>query len=320
MRVREKMARVRRRCDPFYKAKWARIRREQIAANAPYENGEEGYWHPAVMGLEETMEYITGHRASIARFGDGEMALVCGREMLFEPANELIQARLVKVLQDPSPDCLVAIPDIFGNLSAYKERDHAFWREVALWSRERMYAAMNEGYKTSPPRLLLGNPYISRPYMNLADPSAAQNVFGAWKALFDSKNILIVEGRFSRFGIGNDLLDGAKSIRRIWCPPRFAFARYDEIHSVVKHEAKQDDLVILALGATATILAYDLSKEGYWAIDTGHLDVEYMWMKMGATEKVAIPGRYVSEVTGAQEQKPEDGEERRYNVVAKIGC
>lgn len=43
-------------------------------------------------------------------------------------------------------------------------------------------------------------------------------------------------------------------------------------------------------------------------------------MKMGAMDKVAILGRYVSEVTGAQEQVENFGEERRDNVVAKVGC
>lgn len=31
-------------------------------------------------------------------------------------------------------------------------------------------------------------------------------------------------------------------------------------------------LILIALGMTATVLAYDLSKAGFWAIDIGHID------------------------------------------------
>ncbi len=47
---------------------------------------------------------------------------------------------------------------------------------------------------------------------------------------------------------------------------------------------------------TATILAYDLAKEGYQAIDIGHADVEYVWFKMGVDHKVPIAGKNVNEV------------------------
>mgnify|MGYP000128627122 CR=1 FL=1 len=41
-------------------------------------------------------------------------------------------------------------------------------------------------------------------------------------------------------------------------------------------------LFLIALGPTATVLAYDLFKSGYQAIDAGHVDVEYEWWRMGA--------------------------------------
>jgi len=43
------------------------------------------------------------------------------------------------------------------------------------------------------------------------------------------------------------------------------------------------------------VLCYDLARKGYQAIDIGHIDVEYMWYKMGAKEKCVIPSRAVNE-------------------------
>ena len=46
---------------------------------------------------------------------------------------------------------------------------------------------------------------------------------------------------------------------------------------------------------TATCLSYDLSQCGYWAIDIGHVDVEYEWFKMKAKGRVPIKNKYVAE-------------------------
>ena len=37
-------------------------------------------------------------------------------------------------------------------------------------------------------------------------------------------------------------------------------------------------LFLVALGPTATVLAYDLSKIGYQAIDIGHIDISFVWV------------------------------------------
>ena len=49
---------------------------------------------------------------------------------------------------------------------------------------------------------------------------------------------------------------------------------------------------------TATVLAYDLARLGYWAVDLGHLDIEYEWLKLGVNEKVSIKGKYTNESKG----------------------
>jgi hypothetical protein len=42
-----------------------------------------------------------------------------------------------------------------------------------------------------------------------------------------------------------------------------------------------DKLILIALGPTATVLAYDLAKKGYQAIDIGHLPSCYEVVKNG---------------------------------------
>jgi hypothetical protein len=55
-------------------------------------------------------------------------------------------------------------------------------------------------------------------------------------------------------------------------------------------------LILIALGPTATVLSYDLSRLGYQAIDIGHIDIEYEWFLKNATKKIKIKNKYVNEV------------------------
>lgn len=57
-------------------------------------------------------------------------------------------------------------------------------------------------------------------------------------------------------------------------------------------------MFLLALGPTATVLAYDLCKIGFQAIDIGHLDIEYEWFNQGANDKVNVANKYVNETDG----------------------
>ena len=96
-------------------------------------------------------------------------------------------------------------------------------------------------------------------------------------------------------GVNNDLFSKTKSLRRILGPSENAFDRYDDLIFKVKEVADHDTLILLALGPTATVMAYELAKAGYWAVDIGHIDIEYEWFLMGATSKVAIEGKYTNE-------------------------
>lgn len=51
--------------------------------------------------------------------------------------------------------------------------------------------------------------------------------------------------------------------------------------------------MLLALGPTASVLAYDLARQGYQAVDIGHADLSYEWMLRGNHNKV--PDKYSNE-------------------------
>ena len=112
----------------------------------------------------------------------------------------------------------------------------------------------------------------------------------------------MIEGEKTRFGIGNDLLNNAKSIKRILCPTRNAYNLYDKILNATL-KVDKNYLIIIALGPTATVLAYDLTKYGYQAVDLGHADIQYELYLRKASKHILIPYKYVNEYRNGINEK-----------------
>ena len=251
------------------------------------------YRKPTVIGMDETLDALLNRKASIARFGDGEFDLIFGRFQSFQLFNQKLKIRLKEVLKanGVSETFLVGIPDCYGDLSHFIPEAQHHWRIRLEKERFKWYKILNRK-----------KPYyqsqISRFYHDWADKSKSPVWAMKLKKLWEGRNVLIVEGAQSRMGVGNDLFDGCKSIRRILCPARNAFDKYDVILNRMTELAVEDDLILMALGPTASILAYDLHSKGYQAVDIGHIDLEYEWMKRGAKDKERIPGRFMNELDG----------------------
>lgn len=248
---------------------------------------------PKVLSMDDTIDAIIDRRASISRFGDGEFDIIFGRFQPFQSYNQRLQLRLQQVLKanNESDRFLVAIPDCYGDLSHFTPEAQKHWRIRLEKERYKWYRVLNR-------KAPYYHAQISRFYFDWADKSDSQRRAEKLKKIWANRRVLIVEGEKSRMGVGNDLFDGATSIRRILCPAVNAFDKYDAIIQSIQANATSDDLVLMALGQTASVLAYDLFKMGYQAIDIGHIDVEYEWMKMGATKKERIPGRFMNEIDG----------------------
>ena len=82
-----------------------------------------------------------------------------------------------------------------------------------------------------------GSTFVSRPYIDFEDKSQAKGQFDKLKSIWENQDLLIVEGATSRSGVGNDLFDEAKSIKRIVCSSHSAYSRVDEIEQEIEKHA-----------------------------------------------------------------------------------
>lgn len=246
---------------------------------------------PFIMTYEDTVNYILANRASIARFGDGELNIIYGKTLGFQSMNVDLAAKLRTVLRSNVNGLLVCLPDVFSNLERYNQVEQNFWRSHLYFNRKRWLknVVLSRSYGTT---------FISRFYSMEYDKLLAASRISMVRKLWEGRDVIFVEGKDTKMGVGNDLFDNAGSIRRVLCPSTNAFSVYKEIvYNVLNLKHGVNDLFILALGPTATLLAADLCKEGLQALDLGHIDIEYGWYCMGVTKKVPITGKFSNEAT-----------------------
>lgn len=243
---------------------------------------------PQVMSIDDTYDKIINDHVSVSRFGDGEFKWMANiKQNSFQDESELMRKRLIEISKSDEDNHIVCLSDSFGSLKKYNSYARDFWGCFMGMYRKKWVEYLKPGK-------IYYNTNMTRPYMDYVDKSVCAKRFARLKQIWADKKICIIEGEKSRLGVGNDLFEGASQIHRILAPATNAFSKYDEILKSATNLNK-DTLILIALGPTATILAYDLAKMGYQAIDIGHVDVEYEWFLMGATSKVPIENKYVNE-------------------------
>ena len=143
-------------------------------------------------------------------------------------------------------------------------------------------------------------------------------LFSLFKELWKDREVVIIEGKYSRIGIDNGLMDNTCSISRILCPSQNAWKRYEIILDTILKKVSKNSLICISLGPCATVLAYDLAKVGYQALDIGQLDNEYEWYIHKAKERIEIPGKMVAEISGNRNIENYSNETYNSQIIAVI--
>ena len=273
------------------------------------------YKKPIVKNIEETILELVNSNRSIARYGDGELDLIMGGDINFQKNDIRLVQKLKDILLLEDEYFMVGIPDTFDSLSMYNAPARRYYGNYLRNYRGHWYKNLNRKDK------IYYCAGMTRPYMDLEDKTPSKKYFNLLKQIWKNKKVVIIEGEKSRLGIGNDLFDGCIEIKRVLCPATNSFYVYEDILKEVKKFDK-DYMILLALGPTATALAYDIYKMGYRALDIGHVDIEYEWFKMGATTKVPVKNKYTNEAESIGGLDVGESNDKIYKsqIFSKIGC
>lgn len=266
------------------------------------------------MSQEQMIDLITEEKYSMCRFGDGEL------RWAFNIKNETFQKndpKMAKMLKEilfskENSNVIICLYECMNNVNEYVRDGRLFWRKFMVIHKDNII-------KQIPKERVYGAANITRPYIEYKnkDKSVIEKKFNLVKKIWNNREVIIVEGKYTRLGVNNDLFDNCKSIERIICPPSDAFFLYDEICNEIR-KIDKNKLIVLALGPTATIIAYYLTLEGYQCVDIGHVDIEYIWYKKNCKKKEKIPGKYVFEAGGMSEEQMEIDDEYKSQILKEI--
>lgn len=254
-----------------------RLALTQLHAQAyPLISEIEEFYMSNQLSFAETLEQIHANRLSIARFGDGEMRAMLAPDhaLKFQSGSEEMSKDLKEVFTldgyEQTP-LMLALPHLF--------RGHAHWTKVWLdvWGRVKPLLSEHRKY---------GNAHVTRP---ICFQSGGQNAVARWRRLWDGKDVAIIAGKGSRFDLEPALFDCAKSTKFVYSTPTNAYADLDRLLDVVSNDVKKDTVCIIALGPAGTIAAAKLAREGYWALDIGHLSASYATIFNGAPNPEQVP-------------------------------
>jgi len=222
--------------------------------------------YPKVRSENETIKAIAENGYSISRFGDGEFNMCIGRSKSFQKYDMKLVSRLKDILASNEPGLLVGIlsirseEDLTPILKKFViRRGH---RTLELLERDRIYESAN----------------ITTTFPNESKALAAHVTL--LKTMWASRKVIFVVGKNSRFFFEDELFDNILEYEFIYGPAENAFEKYDELLAQVTFYDK-DWLIMISLGPTATVMAYDLFKLGYQAIDLGQTPSKFHRAKYG---------------------------------------
>ncbi|MDE5717768.1 MAG: GT-D fold domain-containing protein, partial [Lachnospiraceae bacterium] len=129
--------------------------------------------------------------------------------------------------------------------------------------------------------------FVARCYYYALDRSKCGAQFAKIRKIWENRDVVVVEGERTHNGVGNDLLDTARSVERIICPPSDAYGAVPAILDACTAYGK-DRLFLLSVGVAAKFLAVELFERGYRVLDIGNLDMEYEWFVRRAPGKMKL--------------------------------
>lgn len=235
---------------------------------------------PVIRDFEETAEALACTDVSLARFGDGEFALMDGRGISFQEADASLARRLNEVFAHPPANCEIAIPRLGWYMDPrLKAYDHDWW-----------FRHMKERGVEIDARLDYSRTYVdtfvSQFYQAVVPEYDCAKMFSLLRRIWERRKILVVCGEGIFGGFKHDIFDNTQGVDYLYAPKKNAWRAYPAILERTKAAAK-GRLVIAILGPTATVLAADLAAAGIRALDLGHLAKSYAAYMSGQATGVA---------------------------------
>lgn len=231
---------------------------------------------------DETVDKIIRDRCSLCRFGDGEFRLMQeAGDLDFQKMEPVLLQRLKEVWDSDDENIMIATNWHFFN-SLIDVKNSQWVKNYLPSNRQYLDSITKPGkqyYATE----------ISCMYMVYKNMDYDAH-YAKLRKIWDNRDVVLVQGQGIRDKHVYNIFDNVKSLEYVFAPSKDAFSEYNDILKQVKQHDK-DKLILIILGPTATVLAYDLAKCGYQALDIGHVskDYDYYMQKKGNSIDFFLP-------------------------------
>lgn len=224
---------------------------------------------PNIKTAEETIQELINSNKSLARFGDGEILLMNGGDLYYQNYDKRLAMRMQEILANKQENLCVAICNVFvppQNIierlrdTNHIEKYHYIYNVPLI---RRMY-----------------DKYINYSMQYYSTAAVSYDYFTIWRSFFKGKKLVLTGCKEAFDNLKFNIYDTAQELRYEFVPNKHCFSAYDE--TLTRLQAYDNEFLhILMCGPTACILASDLCKAGFRALDLGHLAKHYDWHKRG---------------------------------------
>ena len=130
-----------------------------------------------ILNIEDSINKILVEKKSIARFGDGELDLILGKNLDFQIYDKKLSSRLEEILKSSQNFCLIGIPDVINEFNNLTEESEIFWTKNMARTRKTWLKYINEDmeYVTS---------NLTRLYIRYKDRSNTGKYFSMLKQIW----------------------------------------------------------------------------------------------------------------------------------------
>lgn len=215
--------------------------------------------------LETIDKLIQGY--SIARFGDGEILMMIGENMAYEKYDSSLKEHLQNILtkKESHPKLLIGIPPSFIKTDPNIGKGQNFY-----WNYSIRYLKMN---KYLP--LLTQKEYYSSFFTQLYayNDEYCVQIVKKLACLWNNRKVVLFLNEKVKAECLVTIMDMFKKATELnfeIVPSSFAWSIKSKLLEQIKKYDKSS-LILICCGATATVLAYEATVEGYQVIDFGQI-------------------------------------------------
>ncbi len=217
-----------------------------------------------ILSVSETIDYLINTKCSLARMGDGEEFLC---NMLAETcAYPELKQRLLEICAEGSNDsCLVCI----NNFNADNELCPKEYRQHFVHYYSMVVPAQRLQKIKFSETNIYGDAYALAFYLHTDDKEIFYERRHKIETLWQNRKVLFVVNNFSDVLKDDVVFKDVLEKGYIYVPSSNAYEKYDEVMREITENYDASWLIYVEAGAMATVLCYELSKQGYQALDMG---------------------------------------------------